>query len=383
MKKIISLALIVCMLLSIALPLSVSAAYSTDGSDGKTSRFFYKQSNTGLDAYPGTPTIDGKWTDGEDWSNALPLTMNSTTKALIDNCGISSAYNGEFYLLWDENNLYIMEVQRNWWTKVQTYAGVQASGKDRPWNSWGTAIYVLPTRTFSLNTCKVYGMFIWETSSGADGVTLNAGDTCSALITERYATYSSWPGAVSGGGYGTISSNIDGVNAVFGKTGGSAYVMETSISWDYLGMSAPNANTTTDIVDALGVKLGMGANGGSHLQGNTSMNSGEFTGFDPITLKAEAFNKIDTAKAEAYWTDETNGQFVKNATATEYEISTAEQLLGLSLAMENNANDNTWTEGKTFKLTADIDLNPGVDWAAYKTAVAEGKTDVTSLNYNK
>ena len=83
---------------------------------------------------------------------------------------------------------------------------------------------------------------------------------------------------------------------------------------------------------------------------------------------------IDTAAAEAYWTDASTGQFIVNADATVYEISTAEQLLGLSLAMENNNKDQTWTEGKTFKLTADIDLNPGVDWAAYKAAQLEGTT---------
>jgi len=82
--------------------------------------------------------------------------------------------------------------------------------------------------------------------------------------------------------------------------------------------------------------------------------------------------KIDVVVAEAYWTDATNGQFIANAEADVYEIATAEQLLGLSLAMENNNKDMEWTDNKTFVLTADIDLNPGVDWAAYRAFMLNG-----------
>lgn len=54
----------------------------------------------------------------------------------------------------------------------------------------------------------------------------------------------------------------------------------------------------------------------------------------PLSVSAaSSAPAIDKAAAEAYWTDATNGQFIKNASATVYEISTAEQLLGLSLAI--------------------------------------------------
>ena len=75
---------------------------------------------------------------------------------------------------------------------------------------------------------------------------------------------------------------------------------------------------------------------------------------------------IDLEAAEAYWADYTTGQFIVNADATVYEIATAEQLMGLSMALENGIDDETWTKGKTFKLICDIDLNPGIDWVKYR-----------------
>ena len=367
MKKIITFVLIFCILLGLMLPININAAPAVDGNDGNTSRYFNKQSNTGLDAYPGSAKVDGVWDENDEWSNALPLTLNEITMSLITDCGISSVYDGDFYLLWDENGLYIMEVQRQWSGAV-TYATAKG-GEARPWNAWATQIFVLPNQKIVLGTSGVRGLFVFETSTDANGNNVDFLTPVKAVVTQRDLKYTSWPGAISGS-YVTPES-IDGVTSYFSKTANNGYVMETFMSWEYLGMQAPDANTTTDIVDAIGVKLGMGRTGGTHL-GNLSGGS-EGTGLDPVTLRAKPNTvkktvypeKIDVVAAEAYWTDAENGQFIKNATATEYEISTAEQLLGLSLAMENNANDKAWTQGKTFKLTKDIDLNPGVDWDLY------------------
>ena len=383
MKKIVSLALILCMLVGATFSIGVYAAPSVAGSDSNTSRFYNKQSNTGIDAYPGSAKIDGVWDENDEWSNALPLTLNATTKALITNCGISSAYDGEFYLLWDENGLYVMEIQRQWSGAV-TYETAKA-GSARPWNAWATQIYVSPNKKFVLNTSTVRGLFVFETATDASGANVSVDTPVKAVITQRDLKYTSWPGAISGT-YATPES-IDGVTSYFSKTANGAYVMETFMSWEYVGMASPDATTTTDIVDALGVKLGMGKTGGTHLGGLDGATA-ESTGFDPITLRANVNTVkkavspeiIDTVAAEKYWTDEENGQFTINYASDVYEISNAEQLLGLSLAMENNANDKAWTAGKTFKLTADIDLNPGIDWASYKMATLNPSTDIANVS---
>ena len=367
MKKIITFVLVFCMLLGLILPISINATPTVDASDGNTSRFFNKQSNTGLDAYPGSAKVDGVWDENDEWNNALPLTLNEITMSLITDCGISSVYDGDFYLLWDENGLYIMEVQRQWSGAV-TYATAKG-GEARPWNAWATQIFVSPNQKFVQNTSKVRGLFVFETSTDTNGNSVPFFTPVKAVVTQRDLIYTSWPGSVSGS-YIT-PENIDGVTSYFSKTSNNGYVMETFMSWEYLGMVAPDAYTDFDIVDALGVKLGMGKTGGTHLRNLESGSEG--TGLDPVTLKATPNTvkktvypeMIDVVAAEAYWTDAATGQFIVNADADEYEISTAEQLLGLSLAMENNANDLTWTKGKTFKLTSDIDLNPGVDWKLY------------------
>ena len=368
MKRFISFVLLCCVLLGALLPISAYAAPAVDGSDGNTSRFYNKQSNTGLDAYPGSAKVDGVWDENDEWDNALPLTLNEITQSLIADCGISSVYDGDFYLLWDENGLYIMEVQREWSSAV-AYATAKG-GEARPWNAWATQIFVSPNQEFVQNTSMVRGLFVFETSTDENGNSVAFFTPVKAVVTQRDLKYTSWPGAVSGS-YVTPES-IEGVTSYFSKTSNNGYVMETFMSWEYLGMTAPDANTSADIVDALGVKLGMGKTGGTHL-GNLEGGS-EGTGLDPVTLRATPNTvkktvhpeKIDVAAAEAYWTDAAKGQFIVNADAAEYEISTAEQLLGLSLAMENNENDKAWTQGKTFKLTKDIDLNPGVDWTLYK-----------------
>ena len=402
MKKIISFALLTCMLLSVVLPVSIYAAPALPSTVTNTSQLFNTESNTGLDAYPGTATIDGIWDENDDWSNALPLTLNSETKALIKDVGLAhsdnyaNCYDGDFYLLWDETNLYILQVQRTCYGTID-YATAKTYNA-RPWwgsshtPSWMTRYRILPgNQTFTTGTtqCKE----LWTTPTR----TIDADGTLAELNTSyptvlRYHNYKYT--AASGTGtdqYGTPGGNITGVKSKFTKTGGtthvSSYIMETSISWSYLGMTAPDTDATEDVVDAFGLKILAGIGDVQHLNGLEGGNAG-WTGFDPISLKAEATTAekatapeaIDVAAAEAYWTDAENGQFIVNADATEYEISTAEQLLGLSLAMENNANDEEWTKGKTFKLTNDIDLNPGINWAAYKKQQSNFTGTITSVS---
>ena len=51
---------------------------------------------------------------------------------------------------------------------------------------------------------------------------------------------------------------------------------------------------------------------------------------------------------------------------SEFDIGNASELLSLFRYLNLNRNDaDQLTRGRTFRLTADIDLNPGVDWEAY------------------
>ena len=401
MKKIISFALFTCMLLSVILPLSVYAAPALPSSVTNTSQLFNTESNTGLDAYPGTAKIDGVWDENDDWSNALPLTLNSETKALIKDAKLehndtyANNYDGDFYLLWDETNLYILQVQRKCYLTVD-YATAKTTSA-RPWwgsgftNSWSTRYRFLPNnKTYTINS--TISKEIWTTPTrtiDADGTVAELDTSYSTVL--RYNNHK-FTSATAGGSdsYGTPGGTVTGVKSSFTKTGGAdyitSYVMETSIAWNLVGITPPSADATQDVKDAFGLKILAGVGNVEHLGGLDGGNSG-WTGYDPITLKAEPTTvekvttpeSIDVAAAEAYWTDAENGQFTKYATATEYEISTAEQLLGLSLAMENNANDKAWTQGKTFKLTNDIDLNANFNWGVYKNKQLNPSDSITSV----
>ena len=402
MKKIISFALLTCMLLSVVLPVSIYAAPALPSTVTNTSQLFNTESNTGLDAYPGTATIDGIWDENDDWSNALPLTLNSETKALIKDVGLAhsdnyaNCYDGDFYLLWDETNLYILQVQRSCYATID-YATAKTTNA-RPWwgsthtSSWMTRYRILPgNQTFTTGTTQCKELWTTPTRTiDADGTLAELDTSYSTVLRYHNYKYSSAAGAGTSS-YGTPGGTITGVTSKFSKTSGTthvtSYIMETSITWKYLGITAPSADATQDVVDAFGLKILAGIGDVQHLNGLNGGNAG-WSGFDPITLKAEAADvekaaapeAIDVAAAEAYWTDAENGQFIANADATEYEISTAEQLLGLSLAMENNANDKAWTKGKTFKLTNDIDLNPNFDWTAYKNQQLNSGDTITSVS---
>ena len=163
MKKLISFALLTCMLLSVAFSMNVYAAPAVDTNDPNTSRFYNDNSNTGLDAYPGTATIDGVWDENDDWANALPLTLNSTTKALFTETSMSTAYDGDIYLLWDAEALYILEVQRSCTQAKQTYANLTSGNYYTPWNSsykaWATLYNIMPNEAFVANESAAIAVF--------------------------------------------------------------------------------------------------------------------------------------------------------------------------------------------------------------------------------
>ncbi|MBQ9782993.1 MAG: hypothetical protein IJW44_00555 [Clostridia bacterium] len=84
---------------------------------------------------------------------------------------------------------------------------------------------------------------------------------------------------------------------------------------------------------------------------------------DELLLRATGFQKARQYAPELVVDTDT----WEAALATDqplFEIDTAGELLSLFRYLNQHA-DSELTLGKTFRLTADIDLNPGVDWEAY------------------
>ena len=379
MKKTISLALILCMLMSVALPMSISAAPAVPTDPAKTSDFWNEETNLGWDAYPGSATIDGKWDENDDWSNALPLTLNATSKALLEGWTLGTAYDGDLYMLWDEKGLYILEVQRvGLANNIKAYSALTVSEFPTLWggtngNNWGTQYNILPDGEFNMTDVSGWCVAPYLYATDSEGNAIVNGTAYDAVPRARKYTYTSKSGARSWT-VETVDETAAGVTSKFTVVSDTLAYTETMIKWDYLNITAPSANATEDIENVFGINVYMGKGGGNILSG-LSGGTADTTGHAPVNLKANATTvkstvneAIDTEKAAAYWSDATTGVFFTHNDGV-YEISTAEQLLGLSYAMELNGtnleSDKAWTQGKTFVLTNDIDLNPGVNWERY------------------
>lgn len=403
MKKTLSLALVFCMLFAMVLPLSVSAEDGAESALTVKDVLYYEQydstktytgsehiSNTGWDAYKGTPTVDGTKGTDEAWNNALPLVLNSQTTATIND--INSKYSGanaEYYLMWDKDYLYYLEVNNNF-----NWSGLTKTSIDSG-NLWtggynGTQLNFLmgaDTTAEEGNVIKLYQLnFMPIEKNGTAVSALTNGTQYQGSNNMRYkeSTY-----------YGTKEHNgntytnafvqtrddgfkaVNGVETYFTKTGDKGLVMEAKIAWSTLGVTG---EVTKESLSVFGVGVYTGDTKAILLNkyGETSPNKGisvqhgDFScSFDPIYLlndKSEAEGGANRTMGTAitpntdYWVGESG--VLKTAGKGTYQIDTAEKLLGLSYAMENYAYDAN-TKGKTFVLTKDIDLNPGVDWSKY------------------
>ena len=365
MKKLVSFAIILCMLISAVLPLSVSA--TTTATDNKS--LWNTDSNLGLNAYTkgetDTINVDGVMGDSEAWKNALPLTVNSYTTQFINDFNASN-YASEFYMLWDTTNLYILEIKDTAVSsKKYTDLGTGFLG---PWSGHtASTMYCICTpdnKTYSGNTITANGIDISTITYGtdSDGDTVVTDGTKSydsvVRIRSRYHTSSS---ATTKGNLG-----VGNVESQFSVNNGKITI-ETRIPWASILLT----NRTEAQV---GLKIFR--DGSGYLSGGTV----DYTGFAPMKLvSGSATVNTKISPDIAYWTDATKGIFNTIDADGVYEISTAEELLGLSYALESNSNDYAWTDGKTFVLTEDINLNPGVtDLSVYQNAA--NVTEYTNFN---
>ncbi|MBQ8849601.1 MAG: hypothetical protein IJ011_04640 [Clostridia bacterium] len=438
MKKVISIAIILCMLASaiVVLPMTASAAYVAPASWDSIDDLFDTSSNTGLDAYYGTPDIpentvvDGKEQFGSAdlsnletikdaaWDKALMLTLDNATGAFINNSGLNADSDIDVYLLWDNENLYILEDVRKIYTKdeTETIAAAQGTFADNAppanYKGWQSNMYniVLPRAIDNLDdtNLRAKGFMIFVVPCLYDPA-LAETDIYEGVVRVRDHEYSSTTSASGSKSVPSFADTYaDGLRTWIEKTD-TGYMAETVIPWSYLDSTSGDA--FANLADKTGQTIGMkiSHNNAYHInQGNlakensTSTVNADAIGFDPVTLLAEAdpvefegsLAATEITPDIAYWLDKTTGQFItKNPTSggQTYEIATAAQLFGLSEILESlTYNETTYglsefgfkdkhekpqklTQNNTFVLTADIDLNPGVtDWNGVKNLVESG-----------
>ena len=393
MKKLLSISLVLCMLLALCVPMSVSAVMTVPdpATVTKTTDLFDKTTNTGLDAYKGTPDMtetSGSIKDAE-WDKALPLVLNNSTKGNIINATFGTM-DAEYYLLWDETYLYILQECKNTTIKAAN-ANVSAmqdssNGGWAPWsNTYTGTVYgaVLPS---AISDASAYAIGVLPNGTVTWDANTQTGTIADAVVRVRYydlprGSYTNpgktWMTYAESNEFKTAAeSTATAGKHLYAKTQKTetGFITETRISWAFLNHRDETAFTpdSTNYSTEIGLKINgcttSGGHGSSHINHNgLSWNSaevnGDIAGWDSVSL-------LETKPTRTYATvitPDTTYWSENLSTANEFEIATPERLLGLASYLCSASGDtdygaNNITYGKTFKLTADIDLNPGIDF---------------------
>lgn len=352
MKKLIALLLAVLMIASIACMPAMAYTPATAAFSNTTE--LYDTEVPMLFAVKGTPTVDGK--KDAAWDNALAISSDPASEKFDENAAFQSIV--DYYMMWDDTNLYILEDRKD-----ETIENVPSSTASP--NGW------------SNYDCTTYNMLLPSDASTGDYL---AGAI--SLSTTPKVTNSSATGATSDtwtwGSYKQIkvdttesrltqsgvglTPSTAGIKSTTAKTE-TGYMVETSIPWSVL--DAKNKDDfTAAIYQIFGLKIYNNAGyGGAHYHINEAL---------AYTSKANGSEK-NTKDYEGY----AQVQLVDGNLAPDlswyhaddhvYYIDDAADLFGLASLSQAG---ETFA-GKTIKLTADIDLNPG--WTANVSVNASTK----------
>ncbi len=358
MKRIISALLTVAMLVTMLVvpTMTVSAATYSHTSD------LYSNTLPTRYAVKGTPTIDG---DKSEWTKAYTYRVDRSQNALLGGAAPMGTM-ADVYMMWDENYLYILEERFNETIIANsTYYNFSNQGTAHyvvlpsdytddgvATNNGGTAmIYTIPAQSLLGSTTvgatgdsTINGRIKWykDASLGTAQAVIVKGDQNYSVFAGDDAT--SWEGATS--------------KTSLTETG---YIMETRVPWNFLDQRCDEAFTP-----AADTVIGIGWNGGRKTNASF-LHTSDTAGFQKLQLLGAGVENptVKPIVPDLSWYD---------VSKSEFTITTAEQLLGLAELTNLHGNYAVWfknnpkfgtdnpatlTAGKTFKLGANIDLNPG------------------------
>ena len=433
MKKVISTMLALVMVLAViaAIPMTASAA-------SNTSKYFAPDSTTGLDAFYGTPdfitkmgtefgAINGteNYTTLKDasWDKAVKVTFNAVTAPdyAHSNCG-GSDY--DIYILWDDDNLYILQDTRKLYTNVDDFSIEEIKTTTRDLGVWSATSTIQEEHSYYQILLPREMTDLSDASKRPIAYAVGAIPCLNDAAVAQYDIYEgvarvrdfeysnendvtgsksmfTWQSTFDAG----VRTFVERLTEADGKT--TSYRTATVIPWTFVD-STPDeafANLTKEEKTNQTIGVWIFNNGAKHIyhdgfafEGKTgSNNPNDTAGFDTVTLLASKSDVestdqyyVDVIEPDyAYWLGE-NGLFAKKDEGgaylyaqggQTYEISTAAQLLALANILEMGTNKDLvpmdipgisaaadkyqLSKGNTFALMNDIDLNPGVtDWAA-------------------
>ena len=336
MKKLIAISLTVVMLFALAVPAVAHVWYSEEQN---TTGFINEDKEIVINAgkLPAGATVELGASDS-DWKYAYPY--------ILDRDFTGGLYNGaidaDVYVMYDETNIYIKEVRRD------------------TIKSGDVSIYrfILPEKALSVGTKTPAGAYI-TINFNADATETAVANTVADAQTLSYAW--SDDNTLKAGSYLGYSEFKSAVTSLAVKEG-DAFVVETSIPWAKIG-----DGTALDY-DYIGFKHRVTTNGGTgsayhqmtslanvgspnHSAGAKTYHN-DWDNFAPMYLRTYVDENAANTKPDLSWYNDTD---------TEFTITTAEQLRGLAYLVNQKATldeAKAVTAGKTFKLGANIDLNP-------------------------
>lgn len=337
MKKLIAISLTVVMLFAMAVPAVAHIWYSEEQNTTGFIASEDKEIVINAGKLPAGAAVELGKSDS-DWKYAYPY--------ILDRDFTGGSYNGaidaDVYVMYDETNLYIREVRRD---TIKT-------------GDLSIYRFILPGKTLTTDAKTPAGAYVQ--------INFNAEATETAVANTVKEAYTL--------GYAWTADNTKTVDNYLSKTDfkadvvslsvkeGNAFVVETAIPWAKIG------DGTALNYDYIGFKHRMTTNGGTgsaYHQMSSLKNVGspnhsagaktyhnDWDNFAPMYLRTKVDENAADTKPDLSWYNETD---------TEFTITTAEQLRGLAYLVNQKATldeAKAVTAGKTFKLGANIDLNP-------------------------
>ncbi len=335
MKKLIAISLVVVMLFALAVP---AFAWTWDSGTTNTTDFIQSADkeiviNAGKLPDNTTVTISGATSD-VNWKYAYPYTLN---KSYTPGGYTPGPGDADVYIMYDDAYIYIKEVRR--------HAPVTSGTADK-----STYQLIVSEKTVT-GTAQHFGAYI-------DSITPNAMTVGGGAVANNVVRFSKIYFSHNGTAATAYQSEVtnSGGESYSRMLNADCFEMETKIPWDLVGTKPTEGML-------LGFKhhftWGGASWGGSHVINAPSSGShGNWDSYAPLYLRgvdAKASEQvIDTS-----W---------YNTTDTEFTLTKAGELRGLSYLVGSQASldaAKAITAGKTFKLGADIDLNP--NWTTAST----------------
>ena len=365
MKRIVSVLLMLSMLVALlAVPtVTASAATYANTSD------LWTANTQELYATAGSATIDG--VKDSAWANAYTMRLDRS-HMVLNGATYNMSVKADYYVMWDSTNLYILseyfDENLNRWTDAPIDNMTDSNGKADGGDHQDCVAYYITLPQASSDDSKKNDGAVYQIYVSVGNAT-EKGKAVNSLVFGRARYYQKGNNGTTAPAVWDYAYN-DGTtafDAVTSKTmlTDTGYLTETAIPWDLLdGYNSeaftPTAETTIGFAFTLN-------NGDGH--GWSNAGPSDNGGY----MRMKLVNTNRTAQpliADYSWYDKTQNEFT---------ITTAAELLGLveltnihgSVSKTHTLNDKigsadatTLTSGKTFKLGANINLNPGTTFHA-------------------